>query len=448
MGPGLRRAVFATATLAVVVACRQLVGIGDSPPMGAVVDSGAAEGGPDAGGCGIVYAGTQCEACLESNCCPQATVCAGDTACTGLEGCLGACDGGDPACRAKCVDEHRIGPDPFETQLAACLAANCVAPCGLPCGGLADTFGVDAAAGCQACIQNSVCPASLACATQPGCQAVLWCVGTTYQIDREAACFANYQDAGFDAALVLRGDLLTSCLDDCAIGNQWYCVGHLTLPQQTGQGTSLALNLYDTFYNTPVADAEVAVCSQNDPTCTPPIMSAVSGVDGGVTVTVPSNVGGSGPTGYLLINGAGLIPELAFWGFPLSEARLTDQIGTLTQTKASASQLTLLLGVPVDLQQHALVTVGVNDCENISARGVTFSIVPADLDTQVFYVTATGFSSADSGTGPQGLALFVNVPVGTVKVTASPGALGRPSSVVQGFTRAGAVTALGAPVNQ
>jgi hypothetical protein len=142
-----------------------------------------------------------------------------------------------------------------------------------------------------------------------------------------------------------------------------------------------------------------------------------------------------------------VIPELLFWGFPLSEARLTDQIGTFSQTTATASALSSLLGVPVDLKR-ALVAVGATDCGINGAPGVTFSISPADADTQVFYATGTGFSSADSGTGPQGLALFVNVPVGTVTVTAIPGALGHASSVVQGFTRAGTVTGFGAPVNQ
>ena len=449
MGPGPRRALFTVATLAVVVACRQLVGIGDAPPMGALVDSGPAEEGSDAGGCGIAYAGASCEACLESNCCPEATACAGHTACNGLEVCLGACDGGDPACRAQCVAGHRLGPDPFETQLAACLARSCAAPCGIPCGPFAQLAGVDAAPGCETCVENSVCNASLACAGQPGCQAILWCTETTYDLDREQACLDGYRDAGIDAALAFRSSLLTSCLGDCALGSQWYCVGHLAPPQESSQDTAVTLTLYDIFTNKPLVGAEVDVCSRTDSTCTPVITSATSDVDGKATVTVPSNVGGLGASGYLKISEPNLlVPELIFWGFPLSEPTLADTIGTFTTAEATPSALTSVLGVPVDLTSHALVVVSPLDCQNVAATGVTFSVSSPDPGTQVLYVTSTGGFSTDAGTSPAGLALIVNVPVGSVTVTATPRALGRPSSVVSGFTWAGTVTALGAPANQ
>ena len=141
MGTALRRAVFAVATVAVAVACRQLVGIGDAPPMGAAVDataadSGAPEAGSDGPACGIAYAPEACGSCLVSSCCPQATACAESAACSKLEGCLGAC-AGDTACRATCVSANRFGPDVFETQLASCLAKSCAQPCGISCGGFA-----------------------------------------------------------------------------------------------------------------------------------------------------------------------------------------------------------------------------------------------------------------------------------------------------------------------
>jgi hypothetical protein len=313
VGPGLRRAVFATATLAVIVACRQLVGIGDSPPMGAVVDSGTKEAGTDAGGCGIVYAGTQCEACLESQCCTQATACANGAACSGLEGCLGACDGGDPACRAQCVDGHRIGSDALETQLAACLAKRCAQPCSISCGGFAGDFGVDAAAGCQTCIVDNpnLCSATLACAGDPECQAILTCPSTSHVQDQSEACDTEHE-AGVDAASAVLNGLTTACLNACAVGTQWWCVGNPPSQQQVNQATAVTLHLYDKATTLPIADASVAVCSPSLSPCLVLGNPMTSGADGGVTVNVPKNPQGPGSSGYLSITGTGLTPELFF----------------------------------------------------------------------------------------------------------------------------------------
>src|SRR5271170_6303119 len=94
----------AAALLAIVAACRQLVGIGDAPPTH-VADASAESPDARAGAgsaCGVAYAGAQCETCVETSCCTQATACANDPACSSLEACFGMCNG-DPTCRAKCI---------------------------------------------------------------------------------------------------------------------------------------------------------------------------------------------------------------------------------------------------------------------------------------------------------------------------------------------------------
>ena len=438
--------------LVVAAACRQLVGISDEPPM-ALVDAGPpkveASGEPEAAS--IVYAGASCEACLEHSCGPQATACAGGSACSGLEGCLGQCDGGDPTCRARCVDQHRIGPDPLEIQLAACLAAHCEQPCGIVCGGFAEDFGPDAAAGCQTCVLDNACSTFRTCGTDPECQALAACVLTNQFGDRRAACQAPF-DAGRDAyaSAVIAAQ---ACQNACALGSQWYCVGSPPMFSGTGKPTPLFLTLYDQLSkSTPIADASVVVCSPEDPTCSQILFSGTTGADGGVTVTIPAGGLNTGATGYIRITGNGLVPELFFWGFPLSEPSLTEAVPTVSKLLESVVASSAAgLGVPVDTSSHAIVALGAVDCQITTAPGVQFSISPSDRDagTHVFYFSQSSLSPTADSTDSTGAALIVNVPPGPITVTARPTALGgRASSVVQGFARPGAVTVFVPAANQ
>ena len=86
----------AAAIAVAVLACRQLVGIGDDPPQGSPgtgTDAGA-EGG-------FTYGQGDCAACVATSCGAQAVMCAGTPSCAALEGCMSSC-GTDPRCRAEC----------------------------------------------------------------------------------------------------------------------------------------------------------------------------------------------------------------------------------------------------------------------------------------------------------------------------------------------------------
>jgi hypothetical protein len=431
-------------------ACRQLVGIGDQPPIdladAAVPKLDAAiEAGPL---CGLAYSPRPCEACLESHCCAQATACSGSMACSGLETCLGGC-GGDPTCRARCVDEHRIGPDPLETSLAACLAASCAGFCGLACGGFAQAFDVDAAAGCQTCVldNSSICATGKICAGDPECQALIWCGITGVFPDRIQACNAMH-DAGREAFGAATAALSSACYQACALGGQWFCVGSPAL-NGFGGPTKMHLTIIDGIANGAIGDASVSACAPTSSQCIA-FSTATSAADGGVTLTVAPSAQGPGANGYLSITGAAVTQELFYWGFPLSESSYTQTVGTLTQMVTA--ELPALLGEPVDLTTHAVLAVTSTDCGNTVAPGMQFKVTAsgadAGVDLPVHYFAQGMPSPTADRTDQQGIALVVNVPPGTVQVTATPVALGRPSSVVSGFVVAGAVTLMALPPNQ
>jgi len=145
MASALRAVLFAVAFGATVgpLACRQLVGIGDAPPMG---DGGArrdaaiaSEGGPgDAAIDGIAYPMKTCAACAATNCGSQSAACAADSVCNPRETCLARCEGA-PACRSQCFVHTPVGlTAPLVAALDVCLASNCDTVCNLPtCGDVA-----------------------------------------------------------------------------------------------------------------------------------------------------------------------------------------------------------------------------------------------------------------------------------------------------------------------
>ncbi len=99
-----------------VLACRQLVGIGDEPPAGPQATS--SDSGAEAG---FTYGQGACAACVATSCAAQGTACAGTPSCSGLEACMSDA-GVDPTKRAQCGVDHGLGNDVATPGFEACLA--------------------------------------------------------------------------------------------------------------------------------------------------------------------------------------------------------------------------------------------------------------------------------------------------------------------------------------
>ena len=466
-GPASRlgAAIAPTAIVCALVAgaCRQLVGIGDEPPKElAQTDASTADASPrdaaadadaraDGGGsCGITYAPAACEACLQSACCTQAAACANDTACSALEGCLGPA-GGDPARRASCVRTNLIGVNTAEEGLSACLAASCAHPCGLDCGGIAGVVGPDAATACQSCAvtNTDLCNAATTCLSDPACVGWLWCILGNVQQDRQQAC-ESALDAAADAATALRRGAITSCQAQCGLGDQWFCVGHPTSPPQPNPTTTVAVSLYENITQKPVPGVRIEGCSQVDHTCGTVLSNATTDDAGSAILSVTRLGTGPGASGYLLMTDGGIAPEIAYWGYPLSEPTINLSVPVLTEPDLAFIE-SQLGGVVID-QSRALVTVAAYDCDGFGSPGVTFTIDPSDSETKLFYIDQSTFGfTPDASTDPSGLALFVNVLVpssGVVQVTATPAALTKASSVEAVVVRPNTITVVPMAPNQ
>lgn len=348
---------------------------------------------------------------------------------------------GDPACRASCVTAHLIGANPPEEAFGACLASSCSDSCGLTCGGMAQ-FLDDAATSCQSCmVDKGLCDAGTSCTTDPDCQAIAWCTIANAHLDRAQAC-ESMLDAGWDAAFAIRTGALTSCSTECAIGNQWWCLGRIPTQPQLNSTTQIRVGLTDLVTQEAGVGVSVAACAPFEPPCT----ASSTGVsdDAGVATVSFQTSNTLGATGYLYVSDGGVAPELLFWGFPLSEPSVRLTASVLAQTELSG--FLLLLG-SID-SSRGVVSVLAQDCDGYASPGMRFSISPSDGETRLYYVHGSSFGQ----TGPtdrSGIALFVNVPVGNVTVTATPDALGgKPSCITQAIAAQGMLTGVVLPPNQ
>jgi hypothetical protein len=451
VGFGLVAAVVAITS---IVACRQLVGITDNPPEDLTSSL-----------CGLNYGTNVCASCVNTNCCTESTTCASDPVCAAYESCLGECNG-DPKCRSQCTIDNLVGTASDVWALRACLAGKCETACGLECGGLADLVAPpDAAAACQQCVTGSACSQEEACASSYPCTADLGPIYLStvdfYEVYAETLCESSAA-AGLtfniggqfkvcgrnpptiesdDAGSHLSTSFANSCTTACASGAYWACVGQVNWPSPEAPTTTLGFWIKDYVTDTRVAGALVRVCQPHDENCTQPLAMGTTDIVGQVSLTFQNGQAtgaglnnGAGLNGFLRVTSPTIVPFDYYWGFPFVEAQVPSIFGTVITPSELQDQWNAV-GVTTD-PARGTVSVYVTDCRLNAASGVEVTLSPMDKLTQSF--ASTGAST--TMTGPDGILTFANVPAGALQITATPLALGKPSSQVNIIVQAGYLT--------
>jgi hypothetical protein len=423
---GWRGLVAAVTAITGVLACRQLVGITGNPSTDLVTSI-----------CGLPYGTSTCASCVNTNCCAEANTCAVDPTCAAYESCLGACNG-DPKCRSQCTIDNPTGTASDVSALSACLAGKCETACGLQCGGIAELISPpDAAVACQQCLK-STCSQAQACASSETCDGFERCplAGETYDslVSCETALGFTYGDS--DAGMAAP-DFTGACAAACAQGDYWSCLGHVNwLPPKS---PTVTYQFYAADYNSeaPLSGMDVSVCGPTDMNCTQPFGSGQTVANGYAAFQVQNPTQattGLGINGYLQLSLPGYVPELLFWGFPLSEA--TEYNNWRFVTPVVEQELEQAAGVMQD-PTRGLIEARVWDCRLNIAPGVVVTADVSDAGVSEFY-GLPGTSKPPTDT--TGLVFFDNVPAGSVTLTATPVAIGRPSSQATVLVRAGWVT--------
>jgi hypothetical protein len=445
--------IVAVAPITAIFACRQLVGITDNPPTDLVT-----------GICGLPYGTNTCASCVNTNCCTESTTCAADPACSAYESCLVQCNG-DPKCRSQCTIDNPVGLATDVSALSACLASNCETACALTCGGVADLISEpDAAVACQQCLLERNCPQTEACASSELCVGFVMgflafptldsievseqtrcansaALGLEFLIGGlSTICGKNPPTLDADASLSSTAGAFAQsygpCTTPCAIGNYWACVGHVTWPSPNSTTYTLGYTVADYVTSKPVEGALVQVCQPLDESCGVPLAHGTTDANGRVSLKFQNIRDGSGLglNGFLRTTGAGIVPLDLYWGFPLVEAQLPNLSGPAVAPTELQDQWNALNVMADPNRGTVVVTVG--DCRIQTAPGVKITLSTADMSTQGFSTTG----ATTSTTGQSGVVVFANVPAVNTTITATPLALGKPSSQVTVTVHPGTIT--------
>jgi hypothetical protein len=430
-----------------ILSCRQIVGFDESQRFRASADAGARDAGAnDASACGLPYGSGACAACVQASCCAELTACAADTACAPFVQCFGACGTDDWACRAQCWTDHHAppsGPTAAPGALEACLTSTCATACGLSCGTVVVQSLPDAAAGCAQCLTtNGSCPDERACASSEECSNAGACwTDCFWSIDCGCTPSTEAGVALYNAA----GRGLKACGTACGIGVNWSCVGHLSWPEPTPNGSTFTVDVLDLISYQGLSGVDVSACYAADPGCSAPSGHGVT--DAGVAMfpVAPALVGhGLEANNYLQLTLPGTVPALFYWGFPVSQP--SETFGDAVGTQAEWAQFFGRGDQTVTWDtSRGIVVFNAPDCTNYgSSVGVQVALEPTDPLIRKFYGSPPSFAATETnGTGLRpylGFGGFVNVPPGTVSLTATPRAIGKVSSQATVYVRQGTVT--------
>jgi hypothetical protein len=228
-----------------------------------------------------------------------------------------------------------------------------------------------------------------------------------------------------------------------AAGGYWECVGNVSWPAVEGAVTTLETVVANAISPGTLAGMDVWACATNDVPCNNPWGHDQTDAQGRISLTI-RRLPGADATGYLKVTSSTTVPTYFYWGFPLTHARYVEGPGRSGIGTSGVSFITSMANQSLSAldggsSNRATVLVFVEDCLASAAAGVGVTLTPADpgivvLDLQL--------QQTDPITPASGVLVFLNVPAGRVKVTATPAAIGKPSGEVGIYVRAGSFTSV------
>lgn len=184
-----------------------------------------------------------------------------------------------------------------------------------------------------------------------------------------------------------------------------------------------------------VPNVPFAACNKLDYTCSSPIGTGTTGMDGTGKIKVPASF-----AGYIQQNQrSDYTPGLFFLPVPLP---MDGKLRNFPIIPSSATGgLALALGASLDSTRGHIMLVA-EDCMGTALAGIVFSSPQADSKTVQFYVrdqVPTNVMSAPD-TPAEGDGGYLNLPVGTVLISAKDGKTGLDLATVTVLIRAGYIS--------
>ena len=421
---------FATSALAVaicaVASCRVVAGIDDRAP-----------------------AKNTCAACVDARCSTETTACHANPYCATRSSCLASCDLEDARCRAACVATRSAASSDEIAALESCRTTSCASQCAPQCGDTPLLVPAAAADACAACVTHQCCDKASACAANVACVSILECLDTHSTPDGWSACTDVRYPSGVASYVDLNGCLETGCIDECAVGNDWSCLGRVAFPAAPSDTITQKLKVVDSLDQTKtLTGLQAVVCSATDVQCvhpSAPFTFDAAGIAIVVVQTTTTTSGRVGFDGFVLItdptysaaNPKSYKPSFLY-AFPaLTESGVTRTL--IMSSNDSVATASSFVGVTIDPTRGILVVSAI-DCVGRRSPNVSFTVSTADAETRVVYAKGAFLDRNATSTGRLGGAIIVNVPPGQFTLTAIANDTGQRTSVTPGYARADALS--------
>lgn len=221
------------------------------------------------------------------------------------------------------------------------------------------------------------------------------------------------QQCEVDADCAGRGSDLagTVCMERVCVDppdSAWSCVGRIKASVETDPDYQSTVKVSDLLTGQPPSGARIRLCQKFDPTCTVPRLDMPVPADGIVTATVPATF-----AGFYLVETSLHDPALSF-----VDTKAPPDVTSISLLAPAASDALLTSIHTTRVPNTGSVSLTMFDCNHKRAAGVHFSIDTTE-PTVSYYILAGSLSPTATATDPGGSAGFVNLPEGTVTITAT-----------------------------
>ncbi len=254
---------------------------------------------------------------------------------------------------------------------------------------------------------------ALAAVVSAGCSLIL------EPSDSQCETVQDCANLGMSNATCTVGVCREATQSDAGSSGPWGCIGNVGwVSPNPSEPLTRVMMFQKLVGRQPMTNLDVLVCPPFDLQCSSPLATATTDEDGLAELPLYR-----GFDGHVFVPSVptmpDMLPTLVFFLPPpqesVTEAPATVVLSTFDEISAVAS-----MG-GVDLQQgYGQVTFTAFDCEEERAAGVSVSVEPSTGETAPFYVSDNGFPSpAMTATSSTGEGAIINVPPGTITVTAS-----------------------------
>lgn len=203
----------------------------------------------------------------------------------------------------------------------------------------------------------------------------------------------------------------SSCLQSvCEENPKWAC---LQSPAMSSAGTGpfkVTMHFADLIKKTPIAGVRADLCRKLDVACNDPAATVTSDASG----TISLNSVESGFSGYVSLQSTAIVSTLYF--FNPSIDRDQDIPSLSLSTSASRGGLLSQLGAD---PARGDILLSTTDCQGKPASGIAYALSPSVPGAVAYYLSSGLPTRSGSMTDATGYGGFVNLPSGTLSVTAT-----------------------------